>query len=104
MVFKEGFWYDVTQSWFQLAFTEPKNKAQIRLQPIWLNSNIKNENTLFYNQRTVEFGFIYISQLVKPDGSFASNARIRTSSDNTVSFLQYYAIIQAITMEKNFKK
>ena len=67
---------DVARAWFSVVYLEPSNRAHTLQQPIWLNSNIKNIDGIFYNQCAIDYGITCIVHIVHEDGSFLSCQQI----------------------------
>ena len=65
-------------------------------QPIWLNSNIKSGNRLFYNENAIELGITLIAQILDDNGKFINFRQLQQISHNTISFIEYYSIIESI--------
>ena len=67
-------------------------KAQIRQQPIWLNSNLRVDNKPICNSEAIRQGILLIGDIIQEDGYFCAYDIIKQKSNNAISFLQYFAI------------
>ena len=47
---------------------------------------------VFFNQNAINTGFCYINQIISAIGEFNDYETVRSQSNGTVSFLEYYRI------------
>ena len=94
---KDGFWLDVATSWFDATYTNPNNKAQFLQQTLWLNSNIRQDDAPFLNQNATDNGFVFVTNISdKERKSFLDYQQGKVASDNGITFMHYYALIDVI--------
>ena len=90
-----GFWLDVALAWCEYNYITPTSKEQVLNVPIWLNSQIKNNENILFNAKAIDNGVQYIRNIVN-DSEFMSFAQIQVNTGGAISITDYYAILQAI--------
>lgn len=95
---EESFWRDVAYSWAQSYYFMPSNVSQIIAQSLWFNSHILiNKRVVFY-EKAYQAGVMFLYNIWNPvQNNFPSYQQFcDLYGDDTISFLQYYALISAV--------
>ena len=93
---RPGFWRDVLYAWWKYTYRNPGIKVQVLQQPIWFNSNIKNTQGVLCNKIVKQYGIKLVAHLDSESGNFITYQELCNKSENNISFITYYGIIEAI--------
>lgn len=102
LVLKEpanSFWVDVLESWCMYNFNDKAEDIDVMNQCIWFNSNICIENKPFILQKAWQSGIIFLNDILNSNGSMKSFAVILEEFPNSLNWLQYAQIADAIPNE-----
>ena len=66
-LYKDCFWRDVLIAWSKLTYYNLKNITQIKQQPIWGNSLLRQDNKPIFNYKAIQKGLFYFGQLLQED-------------------------------------
>ena len=94
------FWHQVLEAWFKFSFKEPTTRNEIVNQIIWYNSCIRVDDKILRNEKAMDRGLIFISDLL--NGSEFKGWTQEYKENYDITWLEYRQIIDAIP--KKWKK
>ena len=93
------FWKDVFRARSEFTNYEIKTKNDILDQPLWLNSNVKNNNLVLYNHDATNAELCKIKDIISEQGGFYSYNVIRNKYGNILTLTEYYSLCNVIPIE-----
>ena len=90
------FWKNILTAWCHLRKTDQDDKI-VRYEIIWFNSSIRIGNKTTFYKKAFNAGIIYIKDILNNNNRFFSYQELCDKySDNVLTFLEYYGIIEAV--------
>ena len=90
------FWKEVFESWCEIHYHDPQNRDNVLNQIIWLNSDIKQGNKMFINEKAMRLGPIRLEDICDDQGNILNFAQLNQKYPGTLGWLEYLSITSAI--------